>query len=529
MLWHFVGLLKSPCIIRDCDIVHFTGVLKSFLGTLRIMKSMGNCDLGDNLGNGKAALSQPVSDRRDFLKKAGAAAFGFTVMPSYLALGRADAAGNVPPSQRINLGCVGVGGRAGAVIPGLTRGGHAQVVGFADVDFTVRGCERNLKAFPKAKKYADFRVMLDELGDDIDAVSVVTPDHTHFVAAMDAMRRGKHVYVEKPLTHSFREAELLMQAEKKFGVVTQMGNQGHTSAGSMQFQNLVKKGIVHDIVKIDAWKSPGLWFMDAKKRISEYPALEKMADHINWDLWCGPAKVMPFSKLYHPFNWRAFYRYGNGMLGDWGAHIIDFAHDWLKLGLPTQIKAHEMTDHNKVIFPLVSKLSMHFPERGEGLPACDLNWHDGIGWEPEVEEKYWDVSGDGTKKAPKPSGAGTLLHNKDGDYLVQRGSHSSPSRLYPRIKMRDFGEDMKAKAPKLGHEQNFIQACMKKGVTTSPFSVSGELTQVLLLGVVCQYLNENLEFDPKTKQFKGNAHEAANAILAGPPPRKGWEDFYKAI
>lgn len=470
--------------------------------------------------------SPPLSNRREFIKKAGAA-FGFSVMPSYLALGRPDTAGNIPPSQRINLGCIGVGGRAGSVIPGLTHGGQATVSAFCDVDFNVGGCAGNLKRFPKAKKYTDFRVMLDEMGDDIDAVSVVTPDHTHFVAAMDAMRRGKHVYAEKPLTHSFREAELLMRAEKKYRVVTQMGNQGHTSAGATQFQNLVQKGIVHDIVKIDAWKSPGLWFMDAQKRINQYPDKMPAPESLNWDLWCGPAKMMPFNRKYHPFDWRAFYLYGNGMLGDWGAHIIDFAHDWLKLGLPTKINALEMSDHNPVIFPLASKLSMHFPSRGAGLPACDLNWHDGLGFEPQIDQKFWDVAANGEQKAPNPGGAGTLLHSKDGDYLVQRGSHASPSRIYPRVKMKEFGPDMKAKGPGVSHAQNFIHACMQKGETTSPFRVGGELTQVLLLGVVCQYLNENLEFDPKTKQFKGNAK--ANAMLAGPAPRQGWEEFYKAL
>jgi len=462
------------------------------------------------------------SSRRNFLKKTSAA-FGFTVMPSYLALGRPDAAGNVPPSQRINLACIGVGGRAGAVIPGLTRKGNAKVVALCDVDFKVGA--GNIKRFPDAKKYTDFRFMLSEMGDDIDAVSVVTPDHTHFVAAMDAMRRGKHVYVEKPLTHKFLEAELLMKAEKKYKVITQMGNQGHTSAGAQQFKNLVSKGIVSDITKIEAWKTPSLWFMDPKKRISKFPAKMPPPSSLNWDLWCGPAKEMPYNRKYAPFDWRAFYLYGNGMLGDWGAHIIDFAHDWLKLGLPTHIKTIEMTDHNKVIFPLASELAMHFPARGEGLPACDLNWHDGIGCNPQIEEKYLDVDASGNKKQPKYGRAGTLLHRKDGKYLVQRGSHESPSRLYPRIKMADFGADMKAKGPAFSHQESFIQACMGNGSTASPFSVSAELTQVLLLGVICQYLNQNLEFDPKTKQFKGN--DIANAMLHGPTPRKGWEEFYR--
>lgn len=472
-----------------------------------------------------SSIITPLSSRRNFIKKASAATFGFTIMPSYLALGRKDSKGNVPPSQRINLACIGAGGRARAVIPGLTKKGAAKVVSFCDVDFSVKGCSQNIKLFPEAKKYADFRVMFDEMADDIDAVSVVTPDHTHFVAAMDAMRRGKHVYVEKPLTHKFQEAELLMQAEKKYKVITQMGNQGHTSAGSEQFKNLVNKGIISDIIKIEAWKTASLWFMKDKGRLSAFPPKMPEPSTLNWDLWCGPSKQMPFNTKYHPFDWRAFYLYGNGMLGDWGAHIIDFAHDWLKLGLPTHIKALGMKDHNQVIFPLASEIEMHFPARGEGLPACDLNWSDGSGCLPQVDEKYWDADASGKKKAPKAGKAGTLLHRKDGKYLVERGSHTKPSRLYPRIKMKDFADDMKAKTPKFGHEASFIQACMGNGTTASPFSVGGELTQVLLLGVICQYLNQNLEFDPTTKQFKGN--DIANAMLKGPKPRAGWEEFYK--
>lgn len=464
------------------------------------------------------------ASRRTFLKKSAAAGFGFTFLPSYLALGRPDAAGNVPPSMRVNLACIGIGGRAGGVIPGICKGGHAKPVAFCDVDFKSRGVGNSLKKFPGVKRFADFRVMLDKMGDDIDAVSVVTPDHTHFVAAIDAMRRGKHVYVEKPLTHSFREAELLMEAEKKFDVVTQMGNQGHTSAGSVQFEHMVEKGIVRDIVKIEAWKTASLWFMDSKKRISDYPKGENKPSTLDWDLWCGPAEVKPFSRLYHPFAWRAFYLYGNGMLGDWGAHIIDFAHDFLKLGLPTTIKAGKFEDHNRVIFPLASRLAMHFPERGAGMPACDMIWHDGKGCEPTIDERYWSER-NGKKAAPKPGQAGTLLHRKDGEFIVQRGSHNAVSRIHPREQMIAFGDDVKARAPEFDHQASFTQACMGKGETCSPFRISGELTQVLLLGVICQYLDENLEFDPKTKQFKGNAK--ANALLAGPTPRNGWGEFYK--
>jgi len=448
-------------------------------------------------------------------------------MPSYLALGRADAQGNLPPSQRINLGCVGTGGRARGVVPPLCHGGHAVPVAWCDVDFSVGGCADNVKMAPKAKQFADFRVMLDEMGDDIDAVSVVTPDHTHFVAAMDAMRRGKHVYVEKPLTHNFREAQLLMDAEKKFGVVTQMGNQGHTSTGSEQFKHLVEQKVIHDIVKIEAWKSPGLWFMEAGKRISAFPAAEPMPETLNWDLWVGPKEMKAFSKKYHPFDWRAFYCYGNGMLGDWGAHIIDFPHDWLEMGLPTQLKALKMEDHNEVIFPLVSMLSMHFPERGAGRPACDLLWHDGNGFTPEVEERFCETDGEGKVVQPNLGGAGTLLHRKDGEFLIQRGSHEGVSRILPREQLMKYRKDLKVEGPEFNHMQSFTQACMGNGTTQSPFSKSGELTQVLLLGVVCQYLNEDLEFDPGTKRFKNN--DRANELLDGPPAREGWKDFYQAV
>ncbi len=448
-------------------------------------------------------------------------------MPSYLALGRADAAGNVPPSQRINLACIGAGGRAEAVIPGLCAKGNAKAIAFADVDLSSGRIGATLKKFPDVKLFQDFRVMLDKMGDDIDAVSVVTPDHTHYVAALDAMRRGKHVYVEKPLTHSFKEAEMLMQAEKKYGVVTQMGNQGHTSAGSEQFKHLLEKGIIRDIVKIEAWKGPGLWFMEAEKRISAYPKGEPVPKSLDYELWCGPCAMKPFSRLYDPFSWRGFYLYGNGMLGDWGAHLIDFTQDWLKLGLPTKINALKMTDHNDVIFPLASQLSMEFPARGEGMPACEMIWRDGVGYEPELDERYWSVDAAGNKRKPGLGDAGTLLYRKDGSYVVQRGSHGSASRIYPIEKMKEFGADMKAKEPESDHMESFIQACKGNGKTQSPFSVGGELTQLLLLGVVCQYLNKNLVFDPATKRFEDN--DQANAILDGPPPRNGWAEYYKTV
>lgn len=478
----------------------------------------------------KAMTTRSKLSRRRFISSTSAA-FGFTFLPSYLALGKKDSEGRVPPSQRMNLGCVGVGGRGTAVIKGLTSAGNAIPVALADVD-SARSVEIATQ-FPKAKQFTDFRVMFDEMGDDIDAVSIATPDHTHFAIAMEAMRRGKHVYVEKPLTHTFHESELLMQAEKKYGVVTQMGNQGHTSGGASQFQQMVAGGVAKDIHKIEAFfrpfNHPGIWFYYDDKRIADYPKAEAIPDTLDWDLWCGPKEMKGFNSLYHPLRWRAFHLYGSGIFGDWGAHILDFAHDFLKLGLPTRVDALEMHDHGQVIFPTFSKLAMKFPARGEGMPELDLIWKDGFGCQPEVDEKYWDKPADGTAAThPKLRSIGaTLMHRKDGKFVIHRSSHNAPSTLLPRVTMKEYLEVMKVPKVPDQHQESFVQACLGNGKTTSPFSISAELTQLLHLGITCQFLNESFDFDRKTKKIVGNAK--AQAHLDGPEPRKGWEDYYTPI
>ncbi|MBF0198945.1 MAG: Gfo/Idh/MocA family oxidoreductase, partial [Planctomycetes bacterium] len=295
------------------------------------------------------------NSRRKFIKNASLT-FGCTILPSYLTAAKnsknskKQANSPLPPSERVNIGCIGVGGRAKSVIPSLAKDG-AHIVALCDVDF--KWGSKTIAANPQAQTFHDFRVMLDKVGKDIDAVSVVTPDHTHFTAAIASMALGKHVYVEKPLTHTFEESEILMRAEKKFGVVTQMGNQGHTSTGYHQFGHLVNKGIISNIVKMEAWKTPSLWFMKADKRFKGAPPTAAIPDNLKtYDLWCGPRKVLPYSNLYHPFDWRGFHEYGMGMLGDWGAHLLDFVHDKLELGLPTNINATRMDDHNHHLFPL---------------------------------------------------------------------------------------------------------------------------------------------------------------------------------
>lgn len=203
-------------------------------------------------------------------------------------------------------------------------------------------------------------------------------------------------------------------------------------------------------------------------------------------------------------------------------------HDYLKLGLPTRVEKIAMQGHNQIIFPTLSKLAMQFPGRGEGLPPVDLEWTDGADIKPEVDKKYWNETKDGDLEPPKLRANGqTLLHRKDGKFLIARASHGSPSRLLPNEAMREHAEHLKQPRVGQNHQQNFVQACLGEGKTTSPFRISGELTQLLHLGVACQYLNDSFDFDPETKRVIGNAQ--AQAVLDGPEPRTGWEELYRPV
>ncbi|MEN8737379.1 MAG: Gfo/Idh/MocA family oxidoreductase [Akkermansiaceae bacterium] len=466
--------------------------------------------------------SSSNSTRRDFFKKSSA--LGFTFIPAYLTSARAQSNPKLPPSQRINLACVGVGGRASGVIPSLCRGGQATPVALCDVDFELpKNMGKILKAYPIAKRFHDFREMFDSMSKDIDAVSICSPDHTHFTAAVQAMSLGKHVYVEKPLTRTFEESEILIRAEKKFGVVTQMGNQGHTGHGIDQFSKMVELGLCDNLTELAAWKTAGLWFMKRKDRAGKLPlSKDPIPSSLkNWDLWCGPRKMLPFNSLYHPFNWRGFHEYGMGMLGDWGAHILDYLHDKLEMGLPTEIKVQELADYNKTLFPLATQLSMHFPARGEKRPALNMTWKDGDGCQPEIPTRLLSEG----QKAPKLAGGGTLLQGPDSSTAILRAHHGAAPSLVSQNDQKKYETRLKeVPNSKLDHFASFIAACRGDGTTHSPFRIGGPLTQVFALGTIAQYLNADLTFDPKKKQFVNN--DTANALL-NPPARKEWEGHYK--
>jgi len=449
--------------------------------------------------------------RRTLLKGA-AAAGAFTIIGTRASAKSKKYTGDgkrVAPSDKINLACVGAGGRGGSVSGALGTSSMTNVVAVCDVDTARAG--RTQKRFPKAEMFQDFRKMFDKLGKTIDAVSIAIPDHSHFPVAMLAMSMGKHIYVEKPLAHTFEEVELMMAARKKYKVATQMGNQGHSGNNYLQFEAWTKAGIIKDVTKVTAFMNrPRRWH---GWKINGYPT-EPKPDTLDWDLWLATRPFRPFSGKLHPGNWRSWYDFGNGAFGDWGPHTLDTIHRFLKLGLPTKITAIKRDGPNKWIFPQASTIAFDFPARG-AMPPCRITWYDGTKNLPPAPKEL---------EGRKLGGCGKVIFSKD--LVFKGGTHSATLRIIPESKMRD----MASKLPKItekhsDHFKNFLLACRGEEICRSSFDISGPLTQVFLLGVIAQRLGGTLEFDPKTRQITNN--KEANQWLVGYPPRKGWEQYYK--
>ncbi|MCQ2389952.1 MAG: Gfo/Idh/MocA family oxidoreductase [Kiritimatiellae bacterium] len=450
--------------------------------------------------------------RRNFVATAAAFA-GFPFL-------RAAAAS---PNGKVNMAFVGIGHQARndfnmfAYYKDLVN-----VVAFCDTQMGADHTLDVLKAYPNIPRYHDFRKMLDEHAREIDAVCIATPDFAHFPAAMLAMSMGKAVYCEKPMGNCFREVALMMAAAKKYKVVTQMGNQGHSDANYWQMKTLVEKGCLKDAVHMDAYMCANnrRWFK-WNGTLTEMPGEESEPAEMEWDIWLSQRPFRPFNHNFINGDWRCFYEYGTGALGDWGAHLFDAAHEFLKLGLPCRIETVKNDRRTPVVFPMASTVRYVFPARGEGFPEFTLDWHDGAGNFPKpvanVTDRKWQRKTNGAE-----------LHLKDGRVFA-RGSHGSPLQLIAGADPRDA--DVKAMLKdfpkgKSGHYLNFLKAVKGEEPANSDFAVAGPLSQVMALGALAQRLAApKLEFDLKTQRFVGS--DEANALLDGPPVRKGWEEFEK--
>jgi predicted dehydrogenase len=445
--------------------------------------------------DGTASLS-----RRSFLAKGALAAAAFQVVPGHI-LGLNGA---TPPSERLNLAGIGVGGQGQHDINQMKS---ENFVALCDVDW--RRAAGSFQQHPKARKYKDFRKMLDE-SKDIDGVIVATPDHTHFVASMTALKMGKHVYCEKPLTHSVWEARTLRETARSLKLATQMGNQGQASEQTRQLAELIWDGAIGAVREVHLWTdrpSQGLsgeYWPQGVGRPSDTPSAP---GDLDWDLWIGPAPMRPYHPAYVPFKWRGWWDFGTGALGDIGCHSFDPVFRALKLGHPTSVQASS-SRVNEETFPLASMVTYEFPARGE-FPPLKLVWSDGGLRPPRPEE---------LEEGREMGATGRLIIGDKGKILG--------NQLIPESRRKEYGEAPKKLARSVGHYQEWINACKGGPAGGSNFDWAGPLTEVVLLGNVAlrlqmreELVRKKLLWDAQAMRFTNS--EEANRFLKR-ESRAGW-------
>ena len=433
--------------------------------------------------------------------------------------------------EKVKIAYIGIGNRGRQIIEAFAKTGMVEVVALCDVDMGAKHTQKVMAMYPQAKLFRDFRKLFDEAGNLFDAVAIATPDHSHFPISMLALASGKHVYVEKPLARTFYEAELLMEAARKRPhLATQVGNQGHSEANYFQFKAWMDAGIIKDVTAITAHMNNARRWHKWDSNIHRFPTGQQLPPDMDWDSWLCAAEHHDYHPDYHLGQWRCWYDFGMGALGDWGAHLLDTAHEFLELGLPYEISMLYANGHNDYFYPYSTTILFRFPQR-KGMPPVDVTWYDGLDNLPPLPEGYGSsVGADNVpttnqgNTASKKLQPGKIIYTKD--LIFKGGSHGSTLSIIPEERAREMADHLPEvpKSPS-NHFENFLLACQGREKTRSPFEINGVLSQVFSLGVIAQRLNTQLFFDPRTKQITNNAF--ANAMLTGIPPRKGWDEFYK--
>ncbi len=448
------------------------------------------------------------TNRRDFLRKSALAGSGLVIITSgcaRLASEPAPAPRKISPNEKVNIACIGCGGKGAGEVDDAARFGN--LVAMCDVD--ENRARKKFEEFPDVPKFKDFRVMLEKMDKQIDAVTISTPDHIHAPAAMMAMQMGKHVFVQKPMTHTVHEARLLTETARKYKVATQMGNQGTASDGLRRGVEALWSGVIGDVTELHVWTNRPIWpqgqrALDERKKLANEPKPEGL----DWDLWLGPAPKRPYNKVYVPFNWRGWYDWGTGAFGDMACHILNMMFMGLKLGYPTSIEG-QVPELKEEVYPDWSIVKYEFPAR-EGMPPVKFTWYDG-GKKPPEELFHGE----------KPGQGGALAVGTKGS-MYQRGDYGDTWMLLPR---KDFeGFDYKAELKKLpkspGHFQEWVEACKGGRPALSNFDYAGFLTEVVVLGCIAQRLpGRKIEWDGPKMRAK-NCPEAAALIRKEYP--KGW-------
>lgn len=461
--------------------------------------------------------------RRSFLQRGTMAAAAFTIAPNTI-LGKSH--GYTAPSDKLNIAGIGVGGRGASVLSGMEA---ENLVALCDVDW--KYSKQVFDKYSQAKKYWDYRKLFDEMGKDIDAVMVATADHTHALIASDAMTLGKHVYCEKPLTHSVYESRLLTKLAAKQKVATQMGNQGSSAEGVDLVCEWIWSGEIGEVTKVEAFTDRPIW----PQGLMTPEKADKVPSTLNWDLFTGPAEMRPYNSLYHPWNWRGWWAYGTGALGDMACHILHPVFKGLKLGYPTKVQGSS-TLLLRDCAPQAQYVKLIFPSR-ENMPKVAL---------PEVEVHWYD----GGLKPPLPEGypAGRELNDQGGavifhgtkDTLICGCYGANPWLLSGRTPNAPKVCRRVENAMRGGHQRDWIRACKESAanrtMTKSDFSEAGPFNEMVVMGVLAvrlQSLNKELFWDGENMKFTNiGADETIKTVIKDgftikdghPSFKKDWTD-----
>lgn len=419
----------------------------------------------------------PKLSRRDFLKSATIASAALSL--PRIVRGQTPGGSGQTANDKLNVAFVGVGGRGWDAVQGLKT---ENLVAFCDVDEA--RATKTYEEFPSVPRFRDYRQMFDKLGSQIDAVTVSTPDHMHFPIAMAALSLGKHVFVEKPLTHTIWEARELAKAAREKKVATQMGNQGHAHEGLRLLKEWHQAGVIGDVREIHSWTNRPVWpqGVEAPDHSKMLPVVPSTLD---WDLWLGVAAQREYDPAYLPFNWRGYWDFGTGALGDMGAHIMDGAYWALELTQPTSVEAISARQ-TSASPPTASVVKYDFPARGK-LPAVKWTWYDG-GLQPTLPPEL--------EQSRKLQGNGTLIVGSKATVFAD--TYYSSARIIPEVKMKELTPQFPAKTiPRVegGHFAEWIRAC-KGGVSAGAnFEYASQLTETILLSNVAVRARRKIDWD----------------------------------
>ncbi|MDQ3815822.1 MAG: Gfo/Idh/MocA family oxidoreductase [Armatimonadota bacterium] len=491
-----------------------------------------------------------IITRRRFVQGVAATAAGVVSFPYIL---RAAELGAGSPSKKLNIAFIGTGGRAGAHVSELLKTAEELTrtpeelakmnekdrdklerrktitcVAYADADPSHQG--EVAKRAPDAKGYTDWREMFDNHLKDIDAVIIAIPDHSHAVATLRAIREGKHVYCEKPLTWGVQEARMVAEATAAKKVATQMGNQGHSNEGNRLTVEWIRAGVIGDVQEIHTWTNRPVWPQGNLKRVAAAPP-----DGLNWDVWLGPAPFREYHKFVegdgkeeksvHPFNWRGWFDFGAGAVGDMGCHTWDAPFWAMNPDYPSAVELVAIDEKGTESFPRRSHFKWEFPAKGNRA-AFVAHWYSG-GMKPPAPEEFVNDPAVESKEGKKRElpGSGSLYIGTKGKLLVT-GDYGDSPRLIPEAAMKEFQRPEKTIARSPGHMDEWLMACKEEKPWDFPGSnfsgYAGPLTEVMLLGTIAERIGEvgfRIECDPTARTIKTKEALA----LAGREPRKGWE------